>query len=93
LGRPSQSQQAGMASAQFASGLAGQNMGPMLFNPNAGINLALQNNSNQSNYQSSIYGAQAGLAGANAQAKGSAIGGIASGIGSGIAGYAGLVAL
>jgi hypothetical protein len=93
LGRPSQSQQAGMASAQFASGLAGQNMGPMLFDPNAGINLAMQNNANQSNYQSSIYGAQAGLAGANAQAKGSAIGGIASGIGSGIAGYAGLVAL
>ena len=81
LGRPSQSQQAGMASAQFASGLAGQNMGPMLFDPNAGINLAMQNNSNQANYQSSIYGAQAGLAGAKAQAKGAMIGGIASGLG------------
>jgi hypothetical protein len=74
LGRPSQSQQAGMASAQFASGLAGQNMGPMLFNPNAGINLALQNNSNQSNYQSSCLRCSGWpLAGANAQAKGSAM--------------------
>jgi hypothetical protein len=81
LGRPSQSQQAGMASAQFASGLAGQNMGPMLFDPNAGINLAMQNNANQSNYQSSIFGAQAGFAGAQAQARGAMIGGLASGLG------------
>jgi hypothetical protein len=81
LGRPSQSQQAGMASAQFASGLAGQNMGPMLFDPNAGINLALQNSSNQANYQSSIFGAQAGFAGAQAQARGAMIGGLASGLG------------
>ena len=81
LGRPSQSQQAGIASAQFASGLAGQNMGPMLFNPNAGINLAMQNNANQSNYQSSIFGAQAGFAGAQAQARGAMIGGLASGLG------------
>jgi hypothetical protein len=81
LGRPSQSQAAGLGSAQFASGLAGQNMGPMLFDPNAGINLAMQNNANQSNYQSSIYGAQAGLAGAQAQAKGAMMGGLFSGLG------------
>jgi hypothetical protein len=81
LGRPSQSQAAGLGSAQFASGLAGQNMGPMLFDPNAGINLALQNSSNQANYQSSIYGAQAGFAGAQAQARGAMIGGLASGLG------------
>lgn len=87
LGRPSQSQAAGLGSAQFASGLAGQNMGPMLFDPNAGINLALQNNANQSNYQSSIYGAQAGFAGAQAQAGGAMIGGLMSGLG-GLAGGA-----
>jgi hypothetical protein len=86
LGRPSQSQQAGMASAQFASGLAGQNMGPMLFDPNAGINLAMQNNANQSNYQSSIFGAQAGFAGAQAQARGAMIGGALGGLGSAIGG-------
>jgi hypothetical protein len=82
LGRPSQSQQAGMASAQFASGLAGQNMGPMLFDPNAGINLALQNTSNQSNYQSSIYGSQAAMYGAQQQAKGSIMSGLLGAAGS-----------
>jgi hypothetical protein len=86
LGRPSQSQAAGLGSAQFASGLAGQNMGPMLFDPNAGINLAMQNNANQSNYQSSIFGAQAGFAGAQAQARGAMIGGALGGLGSAIGG-------
>ena len=54
----------------------------MLFDPNAGINLSLQNNANQANYQSSIYGAQAGLAGAQAQAKGSMIAGGLGALGS-----------
>jgi hypothetical protein len=76
----------GMASAQFASGLAGQQLGPNLFDPNAGINLGLQNQANLSNYQSSIYGAQAGFAGAQAQGRGSMIGGLASGLGSVIGG-------
>jgi hypothetical protein len=61
-------------------------MGPMLFDPNAGINLAMQNNANQSNYQSSIFGAQAGFAGAQAQARGAMIGGALGGLGSAIGG-------
>ena len=81
LGRPSQSPGMGMASAQFASGLAGQQLGPNLFNPDTGINLGLKNQSNLANYQSNIYGAQAGFAGAQAQARGAMIGGLASGLG------------
>ncbi len=55
--------------------------GPALFDPNAGINLALQNNANQSNYLASIYGSQAGVAGANAQARGQVVGGALQAIG------------
>jgi hypothetical protein len=56
-------------------------MGPNLFDPNAGINLALQQNQNMANYQSSIFGSQAALAGAQAQAKGAAQAGLMSGLG------------
>jgi len=70
LGRPAQAPGMGMASAQFAAGLAGQPLGPNLFDPNAGINLALQQQANMAGYQSNIYGAQAGVAGANAQGRG-----------------------
>ena len=90
LGRPSQSQQAGLGSAQFAAGLAGQNMGPMLFDPNAGINLALQNSANQADYQSSIFGSQAGFAGAQAQARGAMIGGALGGLGAAAGGAGGI---
>jgi len=75
LGRPSQAPGQGMAQAQFAAGLAGQQTGPNLFNPDAGINLSLQNQSNQANYLSNIFGAQAGLAGAKAGSQGAMIGG------------------
>lgn len=91
LGRPAQAPGMGMASTQFAAGLAGQQLGPNLFDPNAGINLALQQNANLANYQSSLYGAQAGYAGATNQGRGSLIGGIAGGIGA--LGAGGLVAL
>jgi hypothetical protein len=70
LGRPAQAPGMGMASTQFAAGLAGQPLGPNLFDPNAGINLALQQQANMAGYQSNIYGAQAGVAGANAQGMG-----------------------
>jgi len=95
LGRPAQAPGMGMASTQFAAGLAGQQLGPNLFDPNAGINLALQNQANQTNYQSSIYGSQAGFAGAQAQARGAMIGGLMSGIGAlggGLLGGAGAAA-
>jgi uncharacterized protein YqgC (DUF456 family) len=55
-----------------------------LFDPNAGINLALQNASNQGNYQSSIYGAKAG-------AQGAILGGALGAVGS--LGGAGIIAL
>ncbi len=93
LGRPSQAPGMGMASTQFAAGLAGQPLGPNLFDPNAGINLSLQQQANQANYQSSIYGAQAGYAGASNQGRGAMIGGIAGGVGAGLGAYAGLAAL
>ena len=80
LGRPSNAAQMGMAQQQFAQGMAGQ-QGPQLFDPNAGINLALGQNANLSNYNANIYGAQAGFAGAQAQAQGAMIGGLASGLG------------
>jgi hypothetical protein len=72
----------GMAATQYAGGMAQQPMGPNLFDPNAGINLALQQNQNLANYQSSIYGSQAAAAGAQAQARGSAMGGLMTGLGS-----------
>jgi hypothetical protein len=70
-----------MGQAQFAAGLAGQQMGANLFDPNAGINLGLQQNANLANYASNIYGAQASYAGASNQGTGSMIGGIAGGLG------------
>lgn len=81
LGRPAQAPGMGMASTQFAAGLAGQPLGPNLFDPNAGINLALQQNANQANYQSNLFGAQAGYAGATNQGRGAMIGGIIGGLG------------
>jgi hypothetical protein len=86
LGRTSGAPGQGMAATQFTAGLAGQQLGPNLFDPNAGINLALQNQANQSNYQSNIYGAQAGFAGAQAQARGAMIGGALGGLGSALTG-------
>ena len=80
LGRPSNANQMGLAQQQFAQGMAGQ-QGPQLFNPDAGINLALQQNANLGSYNANIYGSQAGFAGAQAQARGAMIGGLASGLG------------
>ena len=58
-----------------------QNLGPALFDPNAGVNLALANNANLANYNANIYGSQAAAAGANAQARGSMMGGALGAIG------------
>ncbi len=87
LGRPSNAAQLGMAQTQFAQGMAGQ-QGPQLFDPNAGINLALGQNANLANYNANIYGSQAGFAGAQAQARGAMIGGLASGLGAVGGGFA-----
>jgi hypothetical protein len=74
LGRGSNAAQMGMAQQQFAQGMAGQ-QGPQLFDPNAGINLALGQNANLSNYNANIFGSQAAFAGAQAQGKGAATAG------------------
>jgi hypothetical protein len=81
LGRPSSAMQYAQGQQGLAYQQAGGAVGPRFSDPNAGVNLALQNASNLSNYNASIYGAQAGLAGAQAQARGAMIGGIAQGLG------------
>ena len=74
IGRPSTAYAMGSQAFGQGAGLAQQPTGPQLFDPNAGINLALQNQSNLGNYQSAIFGAKAGREGA-------IIGGLASGLG------------
>ena len=81
LGRPSSAMQYAQGQQGLAFQQGGQQVGPRFSDPNAGVNLALQNASNLSNYNASIYGAQAGLAGAQAQARGAMIGGLAQGLG------------
>jgi hypothetical protein len=80
LGRPGSS--AGMGSQFFsqAAGLAQGQQGPQLFDPNAGVNLALQNSANKSQFDASIYGAKSAM-------KGAIIGGALSGIGGAAGGF------
>ncbi len=75
LGRPSSAIGLGSQTLGQATGLAGQPMGPQLFDPNVGINLALQQR-----------GQDMELAGANAQASGAIFGGLLGGAGSIIGG-------
>lgn len=82
LGRQGQAFGAGQGAAQFSAGLAGQQMGPNLFDPNAGVNLALGQNANLANYNANIYGSQASMAGAQAGAQGSMLGGLFGAAGS-----------
>jgi hypothetical protein len=81
LGRPSQAQATVNAQAHFAYGLSQKQLGPNLFDTNAGINLGLQQNANSANYSANIYGAQSSYAGATNQARGAMIGGALSGLG------------
>lgn len=74
LGRMGNSGAMGQSLMGQAGGMLGSST-PQLFNPDAGVNLALQNNANQADYQSNIYGAQAARSGA-------IWGGVAQGIGS-----------
>lgn len=71
LGRPSQGLALGGSVLGQAQAQAAGPMGPQLFDPNVGINLALQQRSQDIEFQ-----------GAQAAARGAAIGGLASGIGS-----------
>ena len=76
LGRPSMALGMGQNVLGQAQGQAAGPMGPQLFDPNIGINLALQQRGQDIEFQ-----------GMQAQARGAAIGGVAQGLGS----YAGLV--
>jgi len=77
LGRSSGAVGQGQFQQQSAMGLTQALQGPQLFNPDTGINLALQNSSNLGNYQSSTYGARAAATGA-------IIGGAMQGLGSAV---------
>jgi len=86
LGRSSGALQYGAGQQGFAGNLTQNMQGPQLFDPNAGINLALQNSANQGNYQASVYGAQA-----NAQGnKSGGLFGALGALGGGLLGNAGL---
>jgi len=72
---------------------AGSTVSPsQKFDPNAGVNMAMTNASNLSNYYSSIYGADQARAGAEAQAKAAKSAGAMSAagsvVGAGIGAYA-----
>ena len=71
LGRPSSAIQLGNQMLGQATGLAGQPTGPQLFDPNVGVNMALQQR-----------GQDMELMAANAQAQGAMIGGALGGLGS-----------
>lgn len=75
LGRQSSAPQMSQQQQGYASNLMGSLQGPQLFDPNTGINLALQNASNLGSYQAATYGARAA-------AQGQAAGGLMSGLGS-----------
>ena len=78
LGRPTQSIGLGGQVLGQSQGLAAGPMGPQLFDPNVGINMALQQR-----------GQDMSLMGVNAQAKASQTAGIYSGLGSIAGGFAG----
>jgi hypothetical protein len=78
LGRPSSAIGLGQQGLGQSIGLASQPVGPQLFDPNMGINLAMQDQSNQ--MQASIAGAanKTAMRGAMIGAAGSVLGGFAS---------------
>jgi len=84
LGRQSGALGYGAQQMGMAQQLGSQAIGPRAVDYNAGLNLAMQNEANLGRYNTSIYGSQAQVAGANAQARGAMIGGALSGLGSAI---------
>ena len=71
LGRPSGSLNQGLETAGQARGAVGQSTS-QLFNADAGVNLALQENANLMDFQNNLYGAKMGMIGGVAQGAGSA---------------------
>lgn len=80
LGRSSNAAKEGSNLSQFAANLAQNKLGPNLFDPETGINLALQQNQNTANYNSNIFSSQASLAGAQSKAKGAVLGAVLQGL-------------
>ena len=89
LGRQSGALGYGAQQMGMAQQLGSQAIGPRAVDYNAGLNLAMQNEANLGRYNTSIYGSQAQVAGANAQAQGAMIGGALSGLGSAAGGAGG----
>lgn len=59
----------------YGAGLgSASNLGPQMFNPDVGVNLALANQANQANYGAAVAGGQATAAGARAGAMGNIAG-------------------
>ena len=79
LGRGSQVPAMSMATGQQALGFS---PGPQIFDPDAGVNLALANQANQANYNANVYGAQAA-------SRGATMGGLFGGLGSALGGLFG----
>jgi hypothetical protein len=79
LGRSSGSIGVGQQQQSLGAGLTGTMQGPQLFDPNVGVNLALQQNANLGNYQSATYGAQAAASGAQTGGLFNALGSIGGG--------------
>lgn len=79
LGRPSGALGIGQQQQGLATGMMQGLGGPQLFNPDAGINLALQNAANLGNYQAATYGARSAAQGARAA-------GIYQGVGNALSG-------
>ena len=74
LGRPSGSLNQGLATAGQAGSAVGQST-PQLFNPDAGVNLALQENANLMDFESNLYGSKMNMWGGALQGLGAAAGG------------------
>lgn len=79
LGRPSGALGVGQGQQGLAAGMM-QSMGGQVFDPNAGVNLALQQNANLGNYQAATYGARAAAQGAVTAAKYQAAGNVLNGL-------------
>ena len=90
LGRQSGAMQYGAQQQSFGQQLGAQPVGPRYLDPNAGINLAMQNQANLGNYNTSIYGAQTQAAASSAASKnaliGAALGGLGAAAGGGVFG-------
>jgi hypothetical protein len=78
LGTKSTASEGAAALSGMGADVMGRFMGPQMFSPDAGINLALANQSNLANYRASIEGANTAAAGAKSGATTGAVANVAS---------------